>query len=71
MWDQNRNFDKIITFEPDGISKRVERRFVHLGEVNTQTELYQSEATIEVHQGHFVIRILDYADAIPLRGFFW
>ena len=38
-WAQNRNFDKVITSKPDGISKRVERRFVHLGEVNTQTKI--------------------------------
>ena len=32
-WAQNRKFDKVLTFEPDGILTRSKRRFVHLGEV--------------------------------------
>ena len=34
IWAQNRQFDKVITFEPNGILTRSKRRYVHLGEVN-------------------------------------
>ena len=39
IWAQNYKFDNVIIFEPDGISRRIEQRFVHLGEVNTYTKL--------------------------------
>ena len=36
---QNRKFEKVSTFESAGILTRNKRRFVHLGEINTDPRL--------------------------------
>ena len=58
IWAQNHKFDKVITFEPDGILTRSKRRFVHLARLISKPN-YKSEDTIDVHLGHFEIHVLD------------
>ena len=50
IWTENDKFDKVKTFEPEEISTRSKRGFVHLNEVNTiRKPNYKSEATVDVH----------------------